>query len=276
MEGVALSGRRLGWNSSKTAKTEDLPANAWALGYFHSSHDDWDGETWTQNLHELRIRDLALFQLGDVRGKRILDIGSGFGEYMLTFFKMGARASGQDLSRSAVEKSISMLKENDFDPDVKAGDAMQLMFDDNVFDIVFSADFFEHITLGQKRKVIDETFRVLKPGGLFVIKTPNLDYLKLSNRLKRCVAILKLRSPFDIHIPHTKNNPDTEHHGLTTFTELTSLLEESMFHSPEFTHAPLRRRQLPIYLARMTDGCKTFTETIILSARKPLFYGFFG
>ncbi len=276
MEGVVVSKQTRGWNSSTMTRTEDLPANAWALGYFHSSHDDWDGETWTQNLHELRIRDLALFQLGDVRGKRILDIGSGFGEYMLTFFKMGACASGQDLSESAVEKSISMLKENGFDPDVKAGDATQLMFDDNVFDAVFSADFFEHITYEQKQKVIDETFRVLKPGGLFVIKTPNLDYLELSNFLKRCVVILKLRSPFGIHIPHTKNNPDTEHHGLTTFAELTSLLEEGMFHFPEFTHAPLRRKRLPDYLARMTDGYRAFSEAIILSARKPLFYGFYG
>jgi hypothetical protein len=44
-------------------KTEELPKNAWALGYFYSSHENWDGKTWVRNLHELQIRDLTLFTL---------------------------------------------------------------------------------------------------------------------------------------------------------------------------------------------------------------------
>lgn len=272
---MVVNETRRGWRSLTLTKSADLPANAWALGYFHASHDDWDGDTWAQNLHELRLRDLALFQLGDVRGKYILDIGSGFGEYMLTLFKMGAHAAGQDLSESAVAKSIAMLQENGFEPDVKAGDATTLLFDDDVFDAVFSADFFEHISFEQKQKVINETYRVLRPGGLFVIKTPNRDYLELSNFFKRCLAVVKLRSPFKVHIPHTNNNPDNEHHGLTTYAEMTSLLDASMFHSPEITHAPLRRQKLPDAIAKMTDGCRRFSDTIILSARKPLFYGLY-
>jgi len=265
-----------GWDSIEIKKTEELPKNAWVLGYFHSSHENWNGKTWTRNLHELKIRDLALFALGDVRGKKILDIGCGFGAYMLTIAKMSGNVSGQDISADHVSKSSMLLKENGFDADVKVGDAVKLLFEDSYFDIVFSADFFEHINYEQKNQVISEVYRVLKPGGVFIIKTPNLDYLKLSTFLKRCMAMLRLKSPFNIYIPHTHNNPNNEHHGLTTYSELSKILFDNMFHCPEVINIPLKRKGLPRWVTIFLFGKKRFNEQIIITARKPLFYSFYS
>ncbi len=265
-----------GWNSIEVEKTEALPKNSWALGYFHSSQENWDGKTWMRNLQELRLRDLALFALGDVRGKKILDIGCGSGEYMLTLAKMGGHVSGQDLSSECVNKALTVLKENGFGADVKAGGATRLLFSDNYFDEVFSADFFEHITHEQKIKVISEAYRVLKPGGVFVIKTPNLDYLKVSLFLKKIVAVLKFKSPFNLYIAHTHHNPDTEHKGLTTYSELEKLLFNNMFHEPDVVYASLIRKRLPMFITKFLFGKKKFTEQIIITARKPLFYGFYS
>ena len=265
-----------GWDKIEIKETKELLNNAWALGYFHSSHENWDGKTWIRNFHELFIRDLALFALGDVKGKRILDIGCGSGEYILTILKMGGVCSGQDISSNFVNNALNMLKKENFKADIKIGDAAKLLFDDNYFDAVFSADFFEHIDYEQKNQVISEVYRVLKPGGRLTIKTPNLDYLRLSTFLKRCTAMLKLKSPFNIHIPHTHNNPDNEHHGLTTYAELSKILFNHMFHCPEVINMPLKGKGLPKWVASFLFKKKRLNEQIIITTRKPLFYGFYS
>lgn len=261
-----------GWSSIEIKKTEELPKNSWGLGYFHSSHEDWDGKTWIRNLHELRIRDLALFTLGDIKGKNVLDIGCGSGEYALVMAQMGAFVSGQDISREKVNEALRLMAENGIKSEIKVGDATKLLFDDNSFDAVFSADFFEHINSNQKNLVIAEAFRVLKPGGILTIKTPNLDYCRMSVFLKRICAVLRFKSPFCINIAHTHNNPDNEHHGLTTYAELERILSDNIFHSPAITYLPLVRKKIPIFLQKFLYGKKIFTEQIIITARKPIFY----
>ena len=262
-----------GWDYIEVRKTEDIPEHSWLFGYFHSSHENWDGRTWTRNLHELRIRDLALFALGDVKGKKILDVGCGPGAYLLILSKMGALVSGQDLFDSA----SAFLRKNGVDADIKTGDAAKrLLFDDNYFDVVFSADFFEHISYEQKNQVVSEIYRVLKPGGGITIKTPNSDYLKITLFFKKIRAVLNLKSPFKIHIAHTRNNPDNDHRdGLTTHGEIEKILANNMFHSPQITYIPLVRRKLPMFITRFLYGKKKFTEQIVITAKKPLFYGFY-
>ena len=170
-----------------------------------------------------------LFSLGDIKGKKVLDVGCGAAHYSTIVGKMGAEfVGGQDLDEEQIKKGRSKLKELGINGKLVVGNAINLGFPDNFFDCVFSADFFEHISLEEKEKVISEVFRVLKPGGIFTIKTPNLTYLKVVIYIKRFINIFTARSPF-IHIAHTKNNPDNQHHGLTTFAKLESLLEGSFF-----------------------------------------------
>lgn len=265
-----------GWNAIEIKKTEELPKYDWIFGYFHLSHENWDGKSWIRNLNELKIRDLALFTLGDVKGKKILDIGCGSGVYMLTIAKMGGKVSGQDISADYVSRASALLRENGFDADINTGDAVKLLFEDNCFDMVFSADFFEHINCEQKNKVIAEAYRVLKPGGILTVKTPNLEYLKFSTFLKRCAVVLRLKLPFNIHIPHTHNNPNNEHHGLTTYAELSKILFDNMFHYPVVIDMPLKRKGMPGWVTNFLFGKKKFNEQIIITARKALFYSLYS
>lgn len=91
-----------GWNSIEEKNTNELTRDAWAQGFFHNCHENWDGQTWSRNFHELLCRDLALFALGPIKNKRVLDVGCGQGEYTITMARMGAKIAGQDLSADLI------------------------------------------------------------------------------------------------------------------------------------------------------------------------------
>jgi 2-polyprenyl-3-methyl-5-hydroxy-6-metoxy-1,4-benzoquinol methylase len=265
-----------GW--TKTEKTRDLAdvSEAWLKGFFHDTHYDWDGITWNRNFAELRTRDVAFMALGDVGGKNILDVGCGDGTYAFVLSKLGATVSGQDLSILGVESANQREygETNSLKGKFVCADATKLMFESETFDAVFSSDFFEHISLNTKREVIAEIYRVLKPGGIFVIKTPNLDYLRLSIYVNRFLNLLRGRSPF-IYIAHTRNNPDCEHHGLTNYREMRRELEGCFFHTPNFHHHFLVRRGLSQTISNFLFSLRLrmFNEHLILSTRKSIFVG---
>ena len=266
---------KTGWDSEEIVNGEQLDEDSWAKGFFAASHTNWDGKTWKRNFHELRQRDLTLLTLGNLKGKKVLDIGCGSAEYLTVIGKMGAEfVGGQDLGEEQIKRGMKRLEKEGIEGKLVIGNATKLEFPDNFFDCAVSNDFFEHITTEEKEKVIKEAYRVLKPGGIFTIKTPNLSYLKLIVWLKRIFNLIRLKSPF-IYVAHTKDNPDNEHHGLTTRKELEKLLVDNFFHTPSVTYTPLIRKRLPKTISRLLFGKKIFTESIILSSRKALFYGFY-
>jgi predicted SAM-dependent methyltransferase len=195
---------------------------------------------------------------------------------MLTFSKLGAaKAFGIDIRKDDLELSNATIKKNGFEPNAVVADCTALPFPDNSFDIVFSGDVFEHITYDQKNKCLAEIYRVLKPGGIVTIKTPNLKYQKMTNFMRRIKAVLKLKNPFKIHIPHTKNNPDCEHIGLTTHKEMGELFLKNTFHQPVNTYVPLDRKGFPKSLARRFRKSHYLNEVLIITSRKPIFLGLY-
>ena len=265
-----------GW--LKTEKNTEINSvtEAWLKGYFSDSHYGWDGKTWNRNFTELRARDLALNALGDVRDKKILDVGCGDGTYAYVLSKLGAIVSGQDLGVTQIQTANERVygNSNELKGQFICADAKQLLFDSNSFDAVFSADFFEHIDLNTKRQVITEIYRVLKPGGILVIKTPNLDYLKLSINFKRLFSLLRGKSP-RIYIAHTNNNPDNEHHGLTNYKEMREELEGAFFHTPFFIPQYLMRKGISPKMSDLMfkSQIKSLNEHLIISTRKSIFVG---
>jgi len=268
------------WDSTPLKSWEDLADDPdyWLRGYFHTTRIAWDGR-YKRDFDELRRRDLALFALGDVRGRAILDVASGSGLYMVVLAKMGAVVSGQDISEEITTEARAALERHGLHGVLRVGTATRLLFEDASFDGVISGDFVEHISRDEKRTFFSEVYRVLRPGGIFVIKTPNLTYLRLSNLLKKLAALFRGRSPFGIRIEHTQNNPDNQHHGLTTYNELSRMLREQLFHSPQFTYQALSKRPLPQYWQETLPALpvlgKVFNRDVIVSCRKSLLCGYF-
>jgi 2-polyprenyl-3-methyl-5-hydroxy-6-metoxy-1,4-benzoquinol methylase len=95
-------------------------------------------------------------------GKKILDVGCGKGEFLQEANNAGFRVYGTDIAkpiRSYLKKihipSFSSVSE----------------VDDNSFDVVTIFDVIEHTP--DPHRFISELCRVLKPGGILMVSTPN-------------------------------------------------------------------------------------------------------
>jgi SAM-dependent methyltransferase len=98
---------------------------------------------------------------------RILDAGSGKGEWTIFLSEQGFEVYGVDIS----EKTIQMLNEHFPQYHFLRADIRHMQFDEQFFDLVFSWGVFEHFEDGLGG-CITEAYRVLKPQGYLCISVP--------------------------------------------------------------------------------------------------------
>ncbi len=103
--------------------------------------------------------------LGELAGKRVLEVGSGAGAHSAVFSRMGAEVFALDITPervAATAAKLDMLGEGT--PGVAfQGDAGALPFEDGFFDIVYSNGVLHHTPY--VGRAVEELHRVLKPGG---------------------------------------------------------------------------------------------------------------
>lgn len=102
----------------------------------------------------------------DNQCKNVLDVGCGSGVQMKEFIHAGCDCVGVDL----VKESALMAKANGNSGAVNA-DACHLPFSSGCFDIVYSNEFFSHVT--DMQKALAEQKYVLKKGGKLLIRDSN-------------------------------------------------------------------------------------------------------
>lgn len=102
---------------------------------------------------------------GSVKGKRLLDIGSGKGNHLIGFSRLGLEAYGLDKR----DECISILEE--FEITYCDIEKEPFSYSDNFFDFVYSKSALEHVT--NIDNFLSEGLRVLKPGGIAVLMTPD-------------------------------------------------------------------------------------------------------
>ena len=120
----------------------------------------------------------ALSLAGDLRGKRVLDVGSGRGELVIQSAMRGADAYGIDYAQAAVDIANGALSSLDAEiqqrTHIQQMDVKALQFDDGFFDVVFMMDVVEHLYPHELSAAFDELHRTIRPGGLLVMHTsPN-------------------------------------------------------------------------------------------------------
>lgn len=102
-----------------------------------------------------------------LKDKKILDVGCGIGIYSNRFYQEGSSIFGVDIDKENIIKAKGLFPYISF----QAITSANFPFEDNFFDIIFLHEVLEHVE--NDKKTIDESLRVLKPGGRIVIFAPN-------------------------------------------------------------------------------------------------------
>lgn len=101
---------------------------------------------------------------------RSLDVGCSVGATVQAMQRLGWQASGVDISQAAVD----YCREQGLD--CYQIDTHRLPFPDATFDVLSSWHVIEHVP--DVSQTLAEWFRVIKPGGIVVLETPDAGYLK--------------------------------------------------------------------------------------------------
>ena len=102
-------------------------------------------------------------------GSRVLDVACGTGVVAVTAARLGARATGLDLTPELLEAARENATTAGVDVDWREGDVEQLPFEDGAFDVVASQ--FGHMFAPRPDVAVREMLRVLKPGGTIAFST---------------------------------------------------------------------------------------------------------
>jgi SAM-dependent methyltransferase len=139
-------------------------------------------EQWHRNLERNLEGALALDEL---RGRRVLDVGCGFGRHMFAASDHGAEVVGIDLS-GGVEVAYRNTRER-ANCHVVQGDVSERPFRDGVFDVVWSFGVLHHMPdpAGGFRTLVD----FVRPDGLIAIWVYGYRGMRLSYRLSHMRAL---------------------------------------------------------------------------------------
>lgn len=114
----------------------------------------------------------------DLKGKRIIDIGSASGVSAALLAARGAKVIGVDIAPDLIEQAKGLWKEYADRIDFMVGDAENLDVKTNSVDACFFGGVLHHIP--DLDCVYSEVLRILKPGGKLIALEPNrLDWLEL-------------------------------------------------------------------------------------------------
>ncbi len=156
--------------------------------FYDASSSLWE-EIWGEHMHhgyygadgrEEKNRRQAqidlieeLLQWGRVQqAENILDVGCGIGGSSLYLAeKFNAAATGITLSPVQAQRACERAVEFGLQDrtNFQVADALNMPFEDNSFDLVWSLESGEHMP--DKNRFMQECYRVLKPGGKFILVT---------------------------------------------------------------------------------------------------------
>jgi 2-polyprenyl-3-methyl-5-hydroxy-6-metoxy-1,4-benzoquinol methylase len=148
---------------------EDL-ARQYDRGYFHCSeptfggYEDYEGDR-AEIARTFARRWKQLAPWAGVPSPRLLDVGCATGIFLEVARAAGCPGEGLDLS----EYALAVTREKGFA--ARRGTLEEAAFPAESFDVVSMWDLIEHVT--DPAALLAECRRVLRPGGLLAISTPD-------------------------------------------------------------------------------------------------------
>jgi len=151
-------------------------------------------ESWGKMMESVFHRAATLLEQYGKKG-RLLDVGTGFGFFLMEMKNKGWEVAGVEISKKAIDYARDVLGLT-----VHLGPAERIGFPDNYFDALTGFYVIEH--LPYPLVFLRECYRILKPGGLLLLRYPHttpiknfLHVFRIRNRLYDLPAHLSDFSP---------------------------------------------------------------------------------
>jgi 2-polyprenyl-3-methyl-5-hydroxy-6-metoxy-1,4-benzoquinol methylase len=166
-------------------------------------------------------KEHALGLLGDVRGLRILDVGSGEGQDAVLLATLGAQVTALELSSEAVALARAYAEASGVADRITWVQSPVETFDAGAgqFDVAWCAAFLHHV-LADLSPVCASLKRALKPGGRFVAIEP----------LRTSGAVRLLRRLFPVPPDATPDERPLQHEDLAVIRGALGSLEVRRFY----------------------------------------------
>jgi ubiquinone/menaquinone biosynthesis C-methylase UbiE len=143
--------------------TDDSSTRSW-----DAAADDWIAHADTSDYQNLFLRPRMLALVGDVTGRRVLDLGCGEGAYSRELARRGARVTGIDGSGRLIAAARKRAAAAGLDIDHQQANASALdRFASGSFDLVVASMILMNVE--DYPAAIREAYRVLAPGGAIVL-----------------------------------------------------------------------------------------------------------
>ena len=141
-------------------------------------HDAWAGSTPIDNVLVRECFEVPtamenrfiLSRMGDLKGKRLLDLGAGLGESSVYFALQGAQVTMTDISPGMVQTGRELARKYGVEIEGIVSQAENLFVPGETYDFVYIANTIHHVR--DRDGLFQKIHRALKPGGRFFSYDP--------------------------------------------------------------------------------------------------------
>lgn len=139
----------------------------------------WDDESRSYNFEKASQVDyLANYfhlsqNVGNIKGAKILEVGSGSGQMSAYLASKGAEVHLVDISKKSLEFSRRYFASNNLSVRLYKQNAFGMKFPLQSFDCVWNGGVVEHFNDKEKILMIKKMWELVKPNGKLVIMVPN-------------------------------------------------------------------------------------------------------
>ncbi|HZD65618.1 MAG TPA: class I SAM-dependent methyltransferase [Acidimicrobiales bacterium] len=202
--------------------------------------------------------------LGDLKGKRVLELGCGGAQAAVAFARQGATTIAIDTSAEQLELARKLVEREGVRVELRQGDLAELAFlrADSI-DLIFSAQTLALVE--DLRRVLRQAHRVLKVGAPLVFSLPHPAYAMVDADDPDQPLLIR-RSYFD----RTPVNHERGGVGFTTFPRTVADVFWAL-HRSSYRVDTLLEPEPPATGPRSQDwrqACRYVPRTLVVRARK--------
>ncbi len=159
-------------------------------------HDQWAGSV---DLERIAVRGafesptalenrFIVRQMGELRGRRLLDVGCGLGESSVYFALRGAAVTATDISPGMIDVATRLARRHGVALDGLVGAGEELRLPHDHFDLAYVANTLHHVA--DRDQLLRQLQQALKPGGRVFFWDP-LAYNPVINVYRRMATAVR-------------------------------------------------------------------------------------